>query len=249
VSAFNNSLRRKFFGGFAIGLLLFCWESSAWAKARHFQPTGRIVNYSQDPNARGDIGIEYPPEVSDYNLSWGPHEDPDINEVRYLSNPLDDSRFDSYNLIVVVNKRSNREHGPGQTIRVFHRQHRYINDGLVYYWKTSTGAAGMDTPSGFYRPYAFSSMYWSTKYKGAMHWSVFITPGIALHSVFDTQSVLNLGNPASHGCIRLQEYRAEHLFHLVGHSGYGLVDVLHSRTGNRSANQPVNSYKTMIIVI
>jgi hypothetical protein len=53
--------------------------------------------------------------------------------------------------------------------------------------------------------------YWSRKYDAPMNWSVFITPGIAIHAT-PASNYSRLGKPASHGCIRQTETKAYWLY-------------------------------------
>ena len=175
--------------------------------------------------------------------AFSPYADPEFEEARQLPDPLTYKGYSSYNLIVIVNKREDPFWGRQQTMRVYKR-----GRGLLYYWFISTGIKGFDTPSGYYRPTMFSSKHWSSIYQVPMLWAVFFHGGMALHSSIDRDSLRELGRqPSSHGCVHVEDYRAEELFHLVGHSGYGYVDAINSRFGRKSNNK-VLSYKTLIIV-
>ena len=160
-----------------------------------------------------------------------------------MPNPLDNHDFDSYNLIVVVSKKDDPYWGKAQTLRVYKR-----DVGLHYYWQVSSGQKGFETASGYFRPQAFSSRHWSGKYDAPMLWAVFFNGGMALHSSLDRQALQEMGNAAaSHGCVHVEDYRAEELFHLVGQSGYGPVDVI-DRASGRKTGAKAQSYKTLIIV-
>jgi len=175
--------------------------------------------------------------------AFKPYTDPDLNAVMHLPSPLNNPEFHSYDLIVIVNKQTDPFWGPGQTLRVYKR-----GKGLLYYWYISTGIKGFETPSGFYRPTMFSSRHWSSIYQVPMLWAVFFNGGMALHSSLDRGSLKELGQvPSSHGCVHIEDYRAEELFHLVGHSGIGSVDVIRRASGSRTGKK-VTSYKTLIIV-
>lgn len=177
------------------------------------------------------------------NKAFSPYVDPEIEEAQYLPDPLAYPGFNSYNLIVIVNKRADPFWGRQQTMRVYQR-----GRGLLYYWFISTGIRGFDTPSGYYRPTQFSSRHWSSIYEVPMLWAVFFHGGMALHSSLDRDSLRELGRvPSSHGCVHVEDYRAEELFHLVGHSGYGTVDAINPLLG-RKTGKKVLSYKTLIIV-
>lgn len=175
--------------------------------------------------------------------AFSPYKDPDIAETDGLPNPLDNHDFDSYNLIVVVSKKDDPYWGKAQTLRVYKR-----DVGLHYYWQVSSGQKGFETASGYFRPQAFSSRHWSGKYDAPMLWAVFFNGGMALHSSLDRQALQEMGNAAaSHGCVHVEDYRAEELFHLVGQSGYGPVDVI-DRASGRKTGAKAQSYKTLIIV-
>ena len=175
--------------------------------------------------------------------AFSPYVDPPIADAFSLQDPLQNPNFGSYSLIVIVNKSSHQFWGPQQTMRIYQR-----GKGLLYYWFISTGIKGFETPSGYYRPTMFSSRHWSTIYQVPMLWAAFFHGGMALHSSLDRESLTELGHkPSSHGCVHVEEYRAEELFHLVGHSGYGSVDVINRMTG-RKTGKKVRSYKTLIIV-
>ncbi len=87
--------------------------------------------------------------------------------------------------------------------------------GLVktYVWKVSTGAAGHDTPTGAWNPTWLSIDHKSKTYDNApMPFAVFFTGGYAVHA---TDAVAKLGQPASHGCVRLAKPNAAMFFDLV----------------------------------
>jgi hypothetical protein len=58
--------------------------------------------------------------------------------------------------------------------------------------------------------------HWSRKYGGAMPHAIFFKGGFAIHG---TSAVGRLGNPASHGCIRLHPAAARELFNMVKEHG------------------------------
>jgi hypothetical protein len=174
--------------------------------------------------------------------AFPPYKDPDIREAENLPNPLLNPAFKSYNLIVVVNKAKDPFWGEPQTLRVYQR-----GKGLIYYWLISTGMKGFDTPSGYYTPQNFSSRHWSQSWDAPMLWAVFFNGGRALHSSLDRYSLHQLGRATdSHGCVHIEDYRAEELFHLVGKSGYGQVDQIDRNSGKPAGK--IQSYKTLIIV-
>ena len=201
-----------------------------------FPRTQPEIRYESDIGANKDY-------VFGVTKSFPPYKDPDRAEVEDLKNPLDNPAFSSYNLIVIVNKSTHPLWGPGQTLRVYQR-----GKGLLYYWLISSGAKGHETTSGYFRPLMFSSRHWSGKYDAPMLWAVFFNGGMALHSSLDRESMREMGQAgASHGCVHVEDYRAEELFHLVGQSGFGSVDVIDRNQGLKTGAK-VASYRTLIIV-
>jgi lipoprotein-anchoring transpeptidase ErfK/SrfK len=88
-----------------------------------------------------------------------------------------------------------------------------VDGQLKHSWKISSGAKGYHTPTGSYKPYYMTSMHYSKKYNNApMPHSVFFRGGYAVHA---TGAVRRLGNPASHGCVRLSPGNARKFFKLV----------------------------------
>jgi len=84
-------------------------------------------------------------------------------------------------------------------------------------WPVSTGGYGYDTPVGTYKPTWFSPNHRSRQYGNApMPWAIFFFEGYAIHATFDTW---NLGNRASHGCVRLEIGNAEDLYNTVFSTG------------------------------
>jgi lipoprotein-anchoring transpeptidase ErfK/SrfK len=91
-------------------------------------------------------------------------------------------------------------------------------DGSHYAtWAISTGKQGYGTPAGSFRPQSMHKMHYSRRYNMTpMPHSIFFYHGFAIHG---TSAVRNLGQPASHGCIRLSPQNARALFGLVGRHG------------------------------
>jgi lipoprotein-anchoring transpeptidase ErfK/SrfK len=180
--------------------------------------------------------------------AFTPYRDPDRSEAEPLPDPLLDPAFSSYRLIVIVNKADDAFWGRGQTLRVYRR-----GEGLIHYWLISTGKPGFETPSGYFIPQGFSYRHWSGPYDAPMLWSVFFNRGIALHSSLDREALSQLGQAAdSHGCVRIEDHRAEELYHLIGQSGYGLIDRIDRRSGRPvlagKSRKKINGYRTLIIV-
>jgi lipoprotein-anchoring transpeptidase ErfK/SrfK len=82
----------------------------------------------------------------------------------------------------------------------------------TYMWKVSTGKSGYRTPTGAWNPTWLSPNHWSKKYDAPMPFAVFFTGGYAIHA---TDAVAKLGQPASHGCVRLAPENAAMFFELV----------------------------------
>jgi hypothetical protein len=89
-------------------------------------------------------------------------------------------------------------------------------DGEVRRWAISSGRSGYRTIRGNYRPYMLKTYHWSRKYGGHMPNAIFFKGGFAIHG---TTAVNRLGNPASHGCIRLAPGHARELFAMVKRHG------------------------------
>lgn len=86
-----------------------------------------------------------------------------------------------------------------------------------FVWDVSTGRKGYTTPSGSYQPYRLAKLHYSRKYDNApMPYSIFFHGGYAIHA---TGEVERLGNPASHGCVRLELRNARWLYRLVKEYG------------------------------
>jgi lipoprotein-anchoring transpeptidase ErfK/SrfK len=82
----------------------------------------------------------------------------------------------------------------------------------TYLWKVSTGRKGYTTPTGEWNPTWLSINHWSKTYDAPMPFAVFFKGGYAIHA---TDAVAKLGQPASHGCIRLAQQNAAMFFDLV----------------------------------
>lgn len=229
----------------AAALMAGLVSASALAEGDYFTTPGPWDGFPRTqptPRYESDVSADKSYKFG-VTKAFSPYKDPDIAETDGLPNPLENHDFDSYNLIVVVSKRDDPYWGKAQTLRVYKR-----DVGLHYYWQVSSGQKGFETASGYFRPQAFSSRHWSGKYDAPMLWAVFFNGGMALHSSLDRQALQEMGNAAaSHGCVHVEDYRAEELFHLVGQSGYGPVDVI-DRASGRKTGAKAQSYKTLIIV-
>lgn len=91
------------------------------------------------------------------------------------------------------------------------------NGRTVYKFDVSTGRKGYTTPVGEWRPIRMHEMWYSRKYDNSpMPFAIFFYGGYAIHGTGDLD---NLGNVASHGCVRLHPEHAEKLYELVAQVG------------------------------
>jgi lipoprotein-anchoring transpeptidase ErfK/SrfK len=109
------------------------------------------------------------------------------------------------------------------------------NGKARYTWPISSGRRGFATPTGTFHPQWASKMWHSRQYEYApMPNAVFFHRGTAFHG---TSAVGLLGQPASHGCVRLAPGNAAQLFRLVHKHGYASTKVV-VHNGSRS-KEPV----------
>ena len=94
-----------------------------------------------------------------------------------------------------------------------------IVDGeLRWSWLVSTGRAGYDTPNGGYTAFRMEKDHFSREWDDApMPHSIFFTR--IGHAIHGTDQSKRLGQPASHGCVRLAPENAKQLFALVKEHG------------------------------
>ncbi|MGQ9454966.1 MAG: L,D-transpeptidase [Armatimonadota bacterium] len=86
----------------------------------------------------------------------------------------------------------------------------YIRTGqLKYAFICSTALPGYDIGEGTYKVYLKAKKHWSKKWRVWMPYSLFFHKGYALHA---TTVIRRLGQPASHGCVRLHPRDAEKLY-------------------------------------
>jgi lipoprotein-anchoring transpeptidase ErfK/SrfK len=98
-----------------------------------------------------------------------------------------------------------------QTMRV------YVNGQLRHVWPVSTARRGYNTPVGIYQPTTLSRFHRSSRYNWSpMPHSIFFRGGYAIHGSYELRS---LGDPASHGCIRLHPANARELYQMVSYFG------------------------------
>ncbi|WP_188527983.1 L,D-transpeptidase [Sinisalibacter lacisalsi] len=94
---------------------------------------------------------------------------------------------------------------------------RMSGQAEVWRWPVSTGRPGYATPTGTFRPFLLSKNHRSSLYDDApMPWSVFFNGDVAIHGSYE---IADLGQPASHGCVRLHPTHAEHFFRQVQQVG------------------------------
>jgi L,D-transpeptidase-like protein len=106
------------------------------------------------------------------------------------------------------------------------------NGKAKFTWPISSGRRGFATPTGTFHPQWASRMHYSRQYEYApMPHAVFFHRGTAFHG---TGAVGLLGQPASHGCVRLAPGNAAQLFKLVHKHGYASTKVVvHSGSRGR----------------
>jgi L,D-transpeptidase catalytic domain len=94
----------------------------------------------------------------------------------------------------------------------------FADGALRWQWRVSTGRPGRDTPSGTFRAFRMEAEHYSKEFDDApMPHSIFFTKvGHAVHGYLDTR---HLGEPASHGCVRLDPANAAKLYALVQQEG------------------------------
>jgi lipoprotein-anchoring transpeptidase ErfK/SrfK len=98
------------------------------------------------------------------------------------------------------------------------------NGKTKYRWVISSGRRGFATPAGTFQPQWASRMWYSRQYEYApMPNAVFFHRGTAFHG---TSAVGRLGQPASHGCVRLAPGHAAALFQLVHKHGFAATKVV-----------------------
>lgn len=92
-----------------------------------------------------------------------------------------------------------------------------VNGTPLHSWPISSGRTGYETPRGTFRGSWMSRMWYSRTYDNApMPHAVFFNSGIAVHA---TTSTRLLGQPASHGCVRVSPANAETFYALVQKHG------------------------------
>jgi len=88
---------------------------------------------------------------------------------------------------------------------------------VKYVWPISSGKSGYATQAGTFKPQWTSKMWYSRQWDMApMPHAVFFNGGTAFHA---TSATGMLGQPASHGCVRLAPGNAAKLYSLVHRHG------------------------------
>jgi len=92
-----------------------------------------------------------------------------------------------------------------------------VDGNVRYQWPVSTGQRGYDTPSGSYKAFRMEADHFSKEWDDApMPHSIFFTyEGHAIHGSY----AKTIGQPASHGCVRLAPENAATLYQLVKEQG------------------------------
>jgi len=101
----------------------------------------------------------------------------------------------------------------------------FVDGVQTYDWPVSTGKERYDTPAGAFVASSMNELWISKQWDNApMPHSIFFTKeGHAIHA---TSEVDKLGNPASHGCVRLAPENAETLYDLVEANGLETTQVM-----------------------
>jgi hypothetical protein len=117
-------------------------------------------------------------------------------------------------------------------------------DGQTRYtWPVSTGVESYDTPSGAHRPFRMERTHFSREFDDApMPNAIFFTgQGHAIHGTNHTRQ---LGNAASHGCVRLAPKNAATLFSLVNAQGMPNTRVVIEGDGPVMATRHKDGFKS-----
>lgn len=93
-----------------------------------------------------------------------------------------------------------------------------VDGDVRYRWPVSTGNPSYETPNGSFRTFRMEPDHFSKEFDDApMPHSIFFTrQGHAIHGTLSEKS---LGQPVSHGCVRLSRSNAATLYRLVEEEG------------------------------
>src|SRR5215510_510326 len=94
----------------------------------------------------------------------------------------------------------------------------FLDGAEKYDWPVSTGRAGYSTPSGTYTATSMNEVWYSKQWDNApMPHSIFFRKdGHAIHGSYEVKT---LGQPVSHGCVRISPQNAAMLYDLVAKTG------------------------------
>ncbi|MDQ8727830.1 L,D-transpeptidase [Bradyrhizobium sp. LHD-71] len=93
-----------------------------------------------------------------------------------------------------------------------------VDGATKYTWPVSSGLPSYETPNGNFKAFRMEEDHYSKEWDDApMPHSIFFTK--KGHAIHGTDVVKRLGNPASHGCVRLSRDNAATLFELVKKEG------------------------------
>lgn len=112
----------------------------------------------------------------------------------------------------------------------------------LHTWQISSARYGYRTPTGTFQPTWMAKMWYSRQYDLApMPHAIFFHKGVAIHGTYATRA---LGNPASHGCVRLALANAATLYKLVTRHGKERTQIVvhgtpdHSTAGRVARFEP-----------
>jgi len=100
--------------------------------------------------------------------------------------------------------------GPGRRLEVYRKRGVTLlikRDRTKRAIHTSSGAPGYTTPSGRFEVFRKEVNSWSVPYQVWLPWASYFNAGIAFHAYPDVPP-----HPASHGCVRVPEPEAEHVY-------------------------------------
>jgi lipoprotein-anchoring transpeptidase ErfK/SrfK len=100
--------------------------------------------------------------------------------------------------------------GPGRRIEVYRDKGVTLlvkHDRARRVVHTSSGAPGYTTPAGRFEVFRKEVNSWSVPYQTWLPWASYFNAGIAFHAYPDVPP-----HPASHGCVRVPEPEAEHVY-------------------------------------
>lgn len=87
----------------------------------------------------------------------------------------------------------------------------------TFIWPVSTARPGYRTPRGTFSPKSMKRMHYSSKYDNSpMPYSIFFSGGYSIHGSY---AISTLGQPVSHGCVRLSPAHAAQLYDMVRSEG------------------------------